>query len=335
MIKNRLTFLLSSILTWSTLIGLILISGHVLAGEEELQARLSKLERMVDNRGLVDILNEVESLQREVRELRGEIEQQAYIIDQMKKRQQNLYDDLDQRLQTRQGRLSDPVTKMVEDPQQDQPNIEPVAVDYDQPDLSNDLPVAVDNADLNVETPAIESPVPVPTTNKPSTSSSIKPVETYVAQQENNSSSVEDSSPSVNAPEQAPEIAPDSNEENSYSEAFTLLKQGQHKDAVENFRTFLQQYPSSQYADNAQYWLGESFYTRRKFEMAITEYKTLLSQYPDSGKASHAQLKIGYCYDELGQADFAQGELEDLIARYPGTSAASLAEERLAQIRSQ
>ncbi len=331
MIKNRLTFLLSSILTWSTLIGLVLISGHVLAGEEELQARLSKLERMVDNRGLVDILNEMEGLQREVRELRGEIEQHAYIIDQMKKRQQSLYDDLDQRLQTGQGRQSEPVTKMEEDPQQDRPKIEPVAVEYDQPDLSNNLPVDVGN----VNTPAIENPVPVPTASKPSTSSSIKPVETYVAQQENNSSTVENSSPSENAPQQTTEIAPDSNEENSYSEAFTLLKQGQHKDAVENFRTFLQQYPSSQYADNAQYWLGESFYTRRKFEMAITEYKTLLSQYPESGKASHAQLKIGYCYHELGQVDFAQGELEDLIAQYPGTSAASLAEERLAQIRSQ
>ena len=328
MIKNRLTFLLSSILTWSTLIGLILISGPILAGEEELQARLSKLERMIDNRGLVDILNEMEGLQREVRELRGEIEQQAYIIDQMKKRQQSLYDDLDQRLQTGQGRQIEPVTKMEEDPQQDQPRIEPVAIEYDQPELSNDLPV-------DVETPAIKKTVPVPSANKPSTSSSIKPVETYVAQQENNSSTVEDSSPSENAPEQTAEIAPDSNEENSYSEAFTLLKQGQHKDAVENFRTFLQQYPSSQYADNAQYWLGESFYTRRKFEMAITEYKTLLSQYPDSGKASHAQLKVGYCYHELGQTDFAQGELEDLIAQYPGTSAASLAEERLTLIRSQ
>jgi len=309
MIKNRLTFLLSS-----TLIGLTFISSHVFAEEADLQSRLSKLERMVDNRGLVDILNEVESLQQEVRELRGEVEQQAYIIDQMKNRQQN-----------GQGSQSEPVAKREEYPQQDQPEIEPVAVD--QPDFSNDLPI---------ETPATESPDQF-STNKPESTSSIKPVETYVAQQKTEGAppTAESSSSSTDTPEQSSEMAAGSNEESSYSEAFTLLKQGQHDKAVDNFRTFLQQYPSSQYADNAQYWLGESFYTRRKFETAITEYKALLSQYPDSGKASHAQLKIGYCYDELGQSDFAQGELEDLVARYPGTSAASLAEERLAQIRSQ
>lgn len=101
---------------------------------------------------------------------------------------------------------------------------------------------------------------------------------------------------------------------------------------VNQFRSL--DHPNSDYADNAQYWLGESFYARRQYQAALTEYEQLLRNYPDSGKASHAQLKIGYCNDELGNTDLAQGELEDLIARYPGTSAAQLADERLNMIRS-
>ena len=310
----------------SVLLLTLLLTSHSLyagASEEEIQSRLSKLERMVDNRGLLNLLEEIEGLKQEVRELRGEIEQQAYTIDQMKKRQQNLYDDLDQRLQSGNGEQRD-VTETRQVNQQQELEAKPpeTMVQEDQPEIS----------------PVIENPEHISHRNT-ETSASIQPVETYVASQRRGNSQVVDSgsdSPHVTEfPKQGSDTTTGSDEESRYSEAFNLLKQGQHDKAVDRFRAFLQQYPGSQYADNAQYWLGESFYAKRKFKTAIKEYKKLLSQYPDSGKASHAQLKIGYCYDELGEKDFAQGELEDLIARYPGTSAASLAEERLALIRSQ
>ena len=338
--KNKITFLLP----------LILISGHVFAEEADLQERLSKLERMVDNRGLLNILKEMESLQQEVRELRGEVEQQAYTIDQMEKRQKNLYNDLDQRLQSGQNsEQSESVVEVVEDQPQprEQPKVAPMPVEED---LLGDLPEDISVAEKPVQLPDSK---PESNSNKSGNSSSVQPVETYVAKQKNPNSPTENSSvnqPQTDLPDSDP--APSNNqvnqadqstettagsadEEGRYSEAFTLLKQGHHDKAVKSFRDFLQQHPNSKYADNAQYWLGESYYAKRRFEEAITEYKELLNRFPDSGKASHAQLKVGYCYDELGQADFAQGELEDLIARFPGTSAANLAEERLAQIRTQ
>ncbi len=52
------------------------------------------------NQGLFDLLNQVESLQREVRALRGELEEQDHRLQQWEKRQQELYGDLDRRLQT-------------------------------------------------------------------------------------------------------------------------------------------------------------------------------------------------------------------------------------------
>ena len=300
------------------LLPLLLISSSLSAGEADLQSRVAQLERTLDGRGLLNILNELESLQQEVRELRGEVEQQTYTIDQMKKRQQNLYDDLDQRLPNPQGTSPDETAQISDESQPPAPVISPESP-----------PVVPPAQAEQMTTETVDS-----STKK---SSSIVPVETYVAKPstDENKTAATDPDPQSSYPQAQPEMEVGSDEENSYSEAFTLLKQGQHDKAVRQFRNFLQQHPGSQYADNAQYWLGEAYYAKRKFKTAIKEYKTLLRQYPDSGKASHALLKIGYCYDELGQKDFAQGELEDLIARYPGTSAANLAEERLALIRLQ
>jgi len=82
----------------------LLTSGAVLAKEpgkpntSSTEDRLSKLERMVSSEGLVDILLKLESLQNEVQRLRGEIEEQHHTISEVKKRQRDLYIDIDRRL---------------------------------------------------------------------------------------------------------------------------------------------------------------------------------------------------------------------------------------------
>ncbi len=112
-----------------------------------------------------------------------------------------------------------------------------------------------------------------------------------------------------------------------------MLKQAQYDQAIKAFNQFLANHPDSQYADNAQYWVGEATYVMQDYETAITEYEKLLTKYPDSQKTTHALLKIAYSLNELGQLDEAQRRLEDLKQRYPGTTAGRLAEEKLKQIR--
>ena len=111
-----------------------------------------------------------------------------------------------------------------------------------------------------------------------------------------------------------------------------MLKAGQYDESITAFTDFLQQYPNSQYADNAQYWLGETYYVKRQFEQAVIEYRKLMERYPASKKRSHAMLKIGYSLHELGEINRARAVLEDLRNRYSGTTAARLAEDRLQRI---
>lgn len=116
-----------------------------------------------------------------------------------------------------------------------------------------------------------------------------------------------------------------------YQDAFALLKSGDYPAAIVAFREFLLRNPQSEYADNAQYWLGESFYVTEDYPAAISEYQTLLDAFPDSQKFTHALLKIGYAQEAMGDQMAARNTLDRLTRDYPNTTAARLATERLRQ----
>lgn len=118
----------------------------------------------------------------------------------------------------------------------------------------------------------------------------------------------------------------------AYDKAFDQLKGGDYEKSVAAFKTYLQNYPNTEYTDNARYWLGEAYYVTGDFEQAIAAYQQLLDNDPRSQKAPHALLKIGYSQQKLGNNEQARKTLEDLRSRYPNTTAASLAQERLQQL---
>jgi tol-pal system protein YbgF len=61
--------------------------------------RLDRIERQLEGRGLIDLLNQLEKLQGDVQQLRGEIEVQNHHLEDMQRRQKELYLDIDRRLQ--------------------------------------------------------------------------------------------------------------------------------------------------------------------------------------------------------------------------------------------
>jgi tol-pal system protein YbgF len=69
-----------------------------LAQEPSLEARVARMERLLDNQALVELAQRVEELQSELRDLRGLIEQQGYEVEGIKKRQRELYLDVDRRI---------------------------------------------------------------------------------------------------------------------------------------------------------------------------------------------------------------------------------------------
>lgn len=115
----------------------------------------------------------------------------------------------------------------------------------------------------------------------------------------------------------------------AYRDAFVLLKQNQHEQAIQAFQAFLVSYPNTKYSANAQYWLGEANYVAKYYEIALEEFQKVLDIYPDSSKIPDARLKIGYTQYELEQWSEARATLGRLRAQLPDTKVAGLAQQRL------
>jgi len=122
-------------------------------------------------------------------------------------------------------------------------------------------------------------------------------------------------------------------EKAAYDQAFQSLKDLKYAVAAEQFLTFVRQYPNSEYADNAQYWLGESYYVTRNYDIALEAFQGLLSNYPDSPKIADGLLKIGYTHYELKQWDQARAALVQVQEQYPDTTLARLAASRLRSMK--
>ncbi len=116
---------------------------------------------------------------------------------------------------------------------------------------------------------------------------------------------------------------------NDYRLAVDLVKNSDQDKAVAAPRAFIQKYPRHDFADNAQYWLGEAFYAAKQYPQALVEFRAVIETYPRGNKVPDALLKVGYCYSALGQADKARAVLEQVVNLYPKTEPAALAGKRL------
>lgn len=124
-----------------------------------------------------------------------------------------------------------------------------------------------------------------------------------------------------------------SDEKAAYDQAFGALKDGRYAESARAFQAFIAQYPNSELAANAYYWLGESYYVTQNFPVSLDNFNKLLAKYPNSAKASAALLKIGYCQYELKQWDQADATLNQVVQKYPGTQEANLAQGRLRALK--
>jgi tol-pal system protein YbgF len=121
-------------------------------------------------------------------------------------------------------------------------------------------------------------------------------------------------------------------EQSVYSQAFSALKAGSYSIAITGFKDFLTTYPQSPLAENAQYWLGEAYYVTRSYDDAGTAFRTVLQKYPQSRKAPDAMLKLGFTqYEQKHFAD-SRKTLEDVTQKFPDSDAARLAMDRLKRI---
>ena len=114
-----------------------------------------------------------------------------------------------------------------------------------------------------------------------------------------------------------------------YLKAFGLYSANNFTEAIAGFESFLKDSPQSDYAANAQYWIGECYYTLSDLPRARDAFAKVAESYPKSSKTPDALLKLGYTLAAMKEKEKAAGMFERIITSYPSSPAAVKARERL------
>ena len=120
---------------------------------------------------------------------------------------------------------------------------------------------------------------------------------------------------------------------NLYKDAYETFQKGDLDGGRRKFEAFLKQYPNMELSDNAQFWIGETYFLKKDFEKAILEYEKVIVKYPEGDKVSSALLKQGLAFWELGDKTHARNLLKRVIDRFPQTEQAEIAKKKLEAIK--
>ena len=116
-----------------------------------------------------------------------------------------------------------------------------------------------------------------------------------------------------------------------YNEAKQAYDKGSLDKARQGFQQLIKTFPKSANADNAQFWIGESYYREKWYEKAILEYQTVIEKYPNGNKVPAAMLKQGLSFLALGDKSNARLILKELEKKYPNSNEAKVAATKLTE----
>ena len=119
----------------------------------------------------------------------------------------------------------------------------------------------------------------------------------------------------------------------AYKQAMQAYRNKDYQSALSGFRAVASQYPQSDLADNAHYWMGEIYYAWKNYPAAIQSFQTVMYSYPRGNKLPDAMVKMGYTFAEMRQYNAARSILNDVVARFSdNTRIRNLAVKKLNEI---
>jgi tol-pal system protein YbgF len=239
--------------SWVLALGALALGGCAVSPEEDpvqirmndIDSRLQRIERVLTNQSLLELAQRIDSVQADVRTIRGEVEMLQNQTEGGKAQSRNLYGDLEKRL------------------------------------------AALETLG-GVGAAAAPGAVPAP--------------------------------------------LPGSSEQGTYEAGMAALRAGNYDKAISTFREVVTNYPTGELASNAQFWMGESYYTKGDLESAVVAYRKVLADWPTARKAPDAMVKLGFSLSDLKRTGEARSTLEEVMRKFPGTPSAQLAADRLKRL---
>jgi tol-pal system protein YbgF len=118
-----------------------------------------------------------------------------------------------------------------------------------------------------------------------------------------------------------------------YRQAIMLFGRGKHADARRAFQEVFEADSSGDLADNALFWIGETYFAATDYTNALRFYARVTNEYPDENKAPDALFKTALTHARTSDLALARKTLQQVIERYPFSSAAAAAKAELQRIR--
>jgi tol-pal system protein YbgF len=129
------------------------------------------------------------------------------------------------------------------------------------------------------------------------------------------------------APSPLPAASPGMSPQRLYDTAWADYTAGQWTLAIQGFETYLRTFPKSDLADEAQYYIGDTYFNDSKFEQAVAAYDRVIANYANGNMVPQAYYKRGLAYERLGQGDRARQSYDVVTKNYPDSDAGRLARQ--------
>jgi tol-pal system protein YbgF len=238
---------------------------------EPLQQRVERLERIIQGQGLMNLISRVDQLQNEIKRLNGENESLHHELEQMQKRQREMYIDLDERLQKAQ---------------QAAPAMPAAGTETDsgQPAMDDDTD-SMANAGNDESTAETDTPASAPASVENGEAAYQSALQTL------RSGQYEEAITALQAfPEQYPGSVYLPNAYYWQGEAKYVLRQ--FADAAALFQIVIDQYPDSTKVPDALLKRGFSEQEMGDSQRARATLQQVIEQYPDSSAAKLAKVRL-------------------------------------------
>ncbi len=124
-------------------------------------------------------------------------------------------------------------------------------------------------------------------------------------------------------------VGPGVSPQRMYDTAWTDYTTGQWALAIQGFEAYIETFPRSELADNAQFYIGQTYFADGRFEDALVAFDQVLANYPEGDAVPEASYKLGEALNRLGEANRAMAAFAFVVENYPRSTMAILARQSL------
>lgn len=130
-------------------------------------------------------------------------------------------------------------------------------------------------------------------------------------------------------------LGPGVSPQRMYDTAWADYTNGQWALAVQGFEAYIKTFPRSELADDAQFYIGQTYYADGAFKESVAAFEQVLLAYPDGNVVPDASYKRALALDRLGETERAQQAFELVVQNYPESTMATLAQQALDRLNRQ